>query len=711
MKQVFQNMKNGSPELVDVPIPMSKDGELIIQARNSLISKGTEKMLTDFGKSNLIGKAFQQPEKVRLVLNKIKTDGLLPTLESVNSVLNMPMKMGYCHVGKVLDNGNTDYSVGDRIVSNGSHGEIARVPYNLTAKIPSNVSDEEATFTVLGSIALQGIRLISPTLGETVVVSGLGLIGLLAVQILKANGCKVIGIDLDSKKCEIARTLGVDVIDLSKDDDILKECKSYTNGVGVDAVLITASSKSNEIIHQSAAICRKKARIVLVGVIGLELKREDFYEKELSFQVSCSYGPGRYEEDYEQKGLDFPISQVRWTEKRNFETILDLLSKGLINTKILVSHRYNLDDINKAYIELDNQESLGIIIKYDDKDIDINKSRKVQVNKNISKESSVDKKNINVSFIGSGNYASRFLMPIFKQNKSNLRTIITSEGSSGVQNAKKFGFENSSTNIEDAMDAQTDSLVIATQHNLHADQVIMGLENHKNIYVEKPLALSNKEISSISDYYESMKNPPILMVGFNRRFSPFIKKIKSLIEKNNSPKCFIFTMNAGYISPDHWTQKSDKGGGRIVGEACHYIDLMLFLSGSTIESWSAVSVNENNKESVADDRAMINLKFKNGSIGSIHYLSNGGPFPKERIEIFCDNAALQLDNFKKLKGFGWKGFQTMKSFRQDKGQKQCVKEFIHAVKNQDVSPIPFSQIKEVTKISIDIANSLRSKSK
>ena len=703
MKQVLQNMKNGTPELVDVPFPMRKKGEIIIKAHKSLISKGTEKTLTDFGKSNLIGKILKQPEKVKLVLNKIKTDGMLPTLKSVNTVLNMPLKMGYCHVGSVLDNGNTNYLVGDRIVSNGSHGEIARVPYNLTAKIPDNVDDESAAFTVLGSIALQGIRLISPTIGETVVVSGLGLIGLLAVQILKANGCNVIGIDLDTKKCDIARKLGVVVINLSDNQNVLEICKKHTKGIGVDAVLITASSKSNEIIHQSAEICRKKARIILVGVVGLEIKREDFYEKELSFQVSCSYGPGRYEENYEKKGLDYPISHVRWTEKRNFETILDLLSKRLINTKILVTHRFIFDEVEKAYEELNNDNSLGIILNYDIQDIDLKKSKNVKINKENLNQSD----HINVSFIGAGNYATEFLMPYFKKNKSNLKTIITSEGFSGVQSAKKYGFINASTNIKDALSLETDTLVIATQHYLHANQVILGLKNNKNIYVEKPLALSKSELSQISETYENMDNPPILMVGFNRRFSPFIKKIKSLIDKKNSQKCFIFTMNAGYIPPNHWTQQSDKGGGRIIGEACHYIDLMLYLSNSSIKSWSVVGIDDNRDKYNLHDRAIISLKFENGSIGSIHYLSNGGPFPKERIEVFCDNAVLQLDDFKKLKGFGWSGFTSISNFYQNKGRKECVNQFIKSIKNQAEPPIPFEQIMEVSQASISIADAIK----
>ena len=705
MKQVFQNMKTGSPDLLEVPSPMSKKGELIIGATKSLISKGTEKMLTDFGKSSLLGKAISHPERVLTVINKLKTDGFSSTYEAVNSVLNNPTKMGYCHVGKVLDTGNTSYSLGDRIVSNANHGDVARVPFNLTAKIPPNVDDEAATFTVMGSIALQGVRLISPTLGETVVVTGLGLIGLLAVQILKANGCRVIGIDLDNSKCELARRFGAEVVNISKGEDPLDYCNEATKNLGVDAVLITASTKSHEVMHQSASLCRKRGKIVLIGVVGLDLKREDFYEKELTFQVSCSYGPGRYEESYENQGMDYPIGFVRWTEKRNFETVLDLLSDGLINIKPLITHRFKLDEVKEAYKTLDDERALGILLEYEDRKESLEDSSKVRISQRLKTKTN---NHVCVSFLGAGNYASRFLIPNFKKNKATLKTIVTSEGSNGVHSAKKFGFEIASTNIQDALTDETDTLIIATRHDLHAEQLITGLKKGKNIFIEKPLAINHAEIKNIESTYMGLANKPLVMVGFNRRFSPHIKKIKSLLDTKKSPKCFVFTMNAGYLPDEHWTQNKDIGGGRIIGEACHYLDLMRYLSGSAFKSWSAIKAKDKDKSSTRDDRAIINLEFENGSIGSIHYFSNGGPSQKERIEVFCGNSTLQLNNFKELIGHGWKNFKNYKTYSQDKGQETCVKEFLDSIKNNSSAPIPFEDIIEVSKITIDIAESLRS---
>ena len=328
MKQILQNLANGETSLVDIPCPRATDGNALIHTTTSLVSVGTERMLVEFGKANLIDKARSQPDKVKMVLGKAKTDGLLATYDAVKSKLDQPLPLGYCNVGKILEASNTGYEKGARVVSNGHHAEVVRVPKNLIACIPDEVDDESAAFTVLGAIAMQGIRLLNPTIGETVVVTGLGLIGLLTVQILKANGCRVLGIDFDSAKCELAKGFGAEVVDLSKEQEPLVMAEAFSRGRGVDGVIITASSKSNDIVHQAAHMCRKKGRIILVGVVGLELSRADFYEKELTFQVSCSYGPGRYDDDYEYKGTDYPFGLVRWTEQRNFEAVLDLMASG-----------------------------------------------------------------------------------------------------------------------------------------------------------------------------------------------------------------------------------------------------------------------------------------------------------------------------------------------------------------------------------------------
>jgi predicted dehydrogenase/threonine dehydrogenase-like Zn-dependent dehydrogenase len=700
--QILQNLSNGETSLVDVPSPKSMQGHINIQTTKSLVSVGTERMLVDFGKAGWIDKARSQPDKVKMVLEKVKTDGISATYDAVKSKLDQPLPLGYCNVGKVLDGSDTGYERGTRVVSNGHHAEVVRVPKNLVASIPDEVDDETAAFTVLGAIAMQGIRLVNPTIGETIVVTGLGLIGLLTIQILKANGCRVLGIDFDSAKCELARQFGAEVVDLSKEQDPVVMAEAFSRGRGVDAVVITASSKSNDIVHQAATMCRKRGRIVLVGVVGLELSRADFYEKELTFQVSCSYGPGRYDEGYEDKGMDYPLGFVRWTEQRNFEAVLDLMASGSINVKSLITHRFKIDDAVAAYQKLDDRSSLGILLDYQGATEESVTKNTVELSENNINKAQKG----NVAFIGGGNYASRVLIPAFKRAGANLTALVTSGGMSAVHHGKKNGFLKASTDIEQALDDTVDSVVIATQHNLHASQTVKALETGKHVFVEKPLALTHDEIDKIEASQKESKS--MVMVGYNRRFSPHIQKIKSLIDAKSAPKTFIMTMNAGEIPKEHWTQDVNVGGGRIIGEACHYIDLMRFLAGSEIKSFNAIKMGDNDLVDVTEDKALISLCFNDGSMGSIHYYANGGKsFPKERIEVFCDGAVLQLDNFRKLKGFGWKGFKKMNLWSQDKGQKQCVDAFMKQVKHDGKNPIPHDQIFEIARASIDIAEMLR----
>lgn len=702
MKQVLQNLSNGETRLEDVPCPKSIKGYALIESRKSLVSIGTEKMLVDFGKAGWVNKARSQPDKVIEVLNKVTNEGLSATYDAVRSKLDQPLPLGYCNVGSVLDGSDTGITPGTRVVSNGNHAEVVRVPKNLVAVIPSNVDDETAAFTVIGAIAIQGIRLVKPSIGETVVVTGLGLIGLMAVQMLRANGCRVIGIDFNKAKCALAREFGAEVVNLSEGQDAIAVADGFSRGRGVDAVLITASSKSNNVVHQAATMCRKRGRIVLIGVVGLELSRADFYEKELSFQVSCSYGPGRYDEEYEAKGNDYPYAFVRWTEQRNFEAVLDLMASGSIDIKPLISHRFKIDDAVAAYDKLDDHSSLGILLDYQGTSADSVAKSTVKLSEN-----SIERvQKGNVAFIGGGNYASRVLIPAFKHAGANLIALVTSLGMSAVHHGKKNGFLVASTDIEQALDGAVDSVVIATQHNLHASQTVQALEKGKHVFVEKPLALTHEEIDKIEASQKVAKT--MVMVGYNRRFSPHIQKIKNLLDAKPSPKTFIMTMNAGEIPKAHWTQDAEVGGGRIIGEACHYIDLMRFLAGSKIKSFDAVKMGENDFVELTEDKASISLTFEDGSMGSIHYFSNGGKsFPKERIEVFCDNAVLQLDNFRKLRGFGWKGFNKMNLWSQDKGQKNCVDAFMESVREGRENPIPQDEIFEVARVSVDIADMLR----
>lgn len=705
MKQVLQNIANGDTNVVDVPCPQSKSGHLLIATSKTLVSAGTERMLIDFGKANFIDKARQQPDKVKMVLGKIKTDGLIPTVEAVRSKLDQPLPLGYCNVGTVLDNGGTGFEVGTRVVSNGNHAEVVRVAKNLCAKVPENVDDESAAFTVLGAIGLQGVRLINPTLGECIVVTGLGLIGLITVQLLRANGCRVLGIDFDSAKCELARQLGAETVDLSKNEDPIKVAGAFSRGRGVDGVIITASTKSSEPLSQAATMCRQRGRIVLVGVIGQEISRADFFAKELTFQVSCSYGPGRYDTEYEDKGNDYPVGFVRWTEQRNFEAVLDMMAVGALDVKPLISHRFAIEDALDAYQCLDDRASLGIVLDYPNNDVAALTSRSVQLGPNPATGST----SATCAFVGAGNYASRVLMPAFKGAGASLNTVVTSAGMSAIHHGKKQGFAKASTDYADVLsDQSVDTVVIATQHNLHAKQTIDAIKAEKHVFVEKPLALTESEVDLIEQAYLESETKPKVMVGYNRRFAPHILKMKQLMGAVNGPKTFIMTMNAGEIPADHWTQDTAVGGGRIIGEACHYIDLMRHLAGCKITGFNAMCMGDAPGVSIREDKASITLSFEDGSIGTIHYFANGGKdFPKERIEVFANGAVLQLDNFRKLTGFGWKGFSKMKLSSQDKGQKNCSQAFVDSIKQGISSPISFEEILEVARVSCQVAEQLR----
>ncbi len=710
MKQVMQDLSKGGTIVVEAPAPKVSPGNLIIHTTNSLISAGTERMLVEFGKASLIDKARQQPDKVKMVLEKAKTDGIVSTFDAVKSKLSQPLPLGYCNVGivKEVGQGVDGFQIGDRVVSNGSHADVIKVPKNLCAKIPDNVDDETAVFTVIASIGLQGVRLAEPTLGECFVVTGVGLIGLLTVQLLRASGCRVLAIDYDDKKLELAKTYGAKVCNPGKGEDPVSAGMAFSRGNGVDGVIITAANKSNDIISQSAQMSRKKGRVILIGVIGLDLNRADFYEKEIKFQVSCSYGPGRYDKEYEENGHDYPIGFVRWTEQRNFEAILDMMAGGLLNIESLISHRYNLEEAPDAYKQLvDDGGTLGIVLQHTNSP-DQRGIRKVAFN-------STEKFSLNkpvIGFIGAGNYASRVLIPAFKDSRAQLHSVVTSGGVSGVIHGEKAGFAEASTSTESILKESTvNTLVVVTRHNTHADLVCDALNSGKNVFVEKPLVISYQELERVQEAYQSVKEKGSnlhLMVGFNRRFSPHIQKVKSLLDTVKEPKSFIMTMNAGVIPANNWVQDPLVGGGRIVGEACHYIDLMRYLVGHEISSVYAKSMGDAAGVDVTEDKAVIVLGFKDGSFGTINYLANGASsFPKERIEVFAAGRVLQLDNFIKLRGFGWPDFKKMNLRKQDKGQNACVNTFLDAVERGKQTPITINEIFEVAKVSLDAVQMLR----
>ena len=700
MKQILQNLNSGETVLEEIPVPHCSNASVLIATSTTLLSAGTERMLVDFGKGNLLQKARQQPDKVKQVLEKAKTDGVAQTLDAVRNKLDTPLALGYCNVGTAVESRCEEIAVGDRVVSNGKHAEYVSVPKNLCVKIPDSVDDESAAFTVIGAIALQGIRLIKPTLGETVVVTGLGLIGLVAVQLLRAHGCRVLGIDYDAEKVALAKQLGAEVVNLSAGQDPLAIAEQYSRGRGVDAVLITASTKSNEPIHQAALMSRQRGRIVLVGVVGMEMSRADFYEKELSFQVSCSYGPGRYDSEYEEKGNDYPVGFVRWTEQRNFEAILDMMAEGRIDMKPLISHRFKLEQAAEAYNLISSGNPLGVLLQYPSKPAG-KIERTVTLNAPLP---AVTASQACVGFIGAGGYASSVLVPAFAATGARLKSIASATGVSSVHVGKKNQIEEATTDTDSVLaDEAINTLVITTRHNSHAGWVRKGLEAGKHIFVEKPLTLTRQELDDLGSFYTAMDRAPLLMVGFNRRYSPLIQPIAQALARKSQPVSMVMTVNAGEIPADHWTQDMDVGGGRIIGEGCHFIDLLRYLANSSIVDVQARAMDSSCKDSVS-----ILLSFANGSIGTVNYLANGNKgFPKERLEVFCGGGIAQVDNFRSLKAFGWPGLKSQRLWRQDKGQSNCTRAFVDAIEKGDSSAlIPVDELLEVAHACFDVVDQI-----
>ena len=717
MKQILQNLKTGVTELADVPAPSVRRGQVLIRTSRSLVSVGTERMLVEFGKAGYLEKARQQPDKVRMVLDKIGTDGLLPTLEAVFNKLDQPLPLGYCNVGVAIEvgDGATQFAPGDRVVSNGHHAEVVSVPMNLCVAVPEGVTDDEAAFTVIGAIALQGIRLVKPTLGEAVVVTGLGLIGLVTLQLLRAHGCRVLGIDYDEAKCELARQFGADAVNLSRGEDPIAAANAFSRGRGVDAVLVTASTKSSEPMHQAAVMSRKRGRIVLVGVTGLELSRADFFEKELTFNVSCSYGPGRYDPDYEQKGVDYPVGFVRWTEQRNFEAVLDMMADRRLNVRPLISHRFPIAEAAGAYALVGGAgPSLGILLEYPSavEQPEATLRRPFIALAGERHAARAPDGAPHVAVIGSGNYATAVLIPAFKAAGARLETVVSQSGISGVHAGRKFGFAEATTDSARVFGVPgIDTVVIATRHDTHARLVAQALDAGKNVFVEKPLALTRSEIDDIERRHQEARARgarPLVMVGFNRRFAPQVRKVRSLLDRVREPKVLLMTVNAGAIPPSHWTQDPLVGGGRMIGEACHFIDLLRFLVGARVSAFEASSIGPAPGVAVTDDKVSITLCFEDGSLGTILYAANGHKsYPKERLEVFAGGGVLQLDNFRRLRGFGWPGFTRMNLWRQDKGQRACAAAFVDAVRQGGASPIPFDEVLEVSRLTVDIGEALR----
>lgn len=704
MKQIIQDLKSGDTNLEEVPVPRVGSGKVLIKTHRSLVSLGTEKMLVNFGQANLLDKARQQPDRVKDVINKMKTDGIQPTVEAVFRKLGTPLPLGYSQAGTVVEVGNgvTGFKVGDRVVSNGNHAEFVAVPENLAAKIPDNVSFDEASFTVVGAIGLQGIRLVNPTFGETIVVIGLGLIGLITVQLLKANGCNVIGIDLDQSKVERARSYGVEAFNPSSSDPVIR-VHELTNNIGCDGVIITASAPTNDIIKQAANMSRKRGRIILVGVIGLDIQRADFYEKELTFQVSCSYGPGRYDNDYEQGGQDYPLPFVRWTENRNFQAVLEAIDNGNLDVKSLITEEVALEEYLSIYKDMNAKGSIASILQYPVEETVLDNKVRVST-KEIAGTSG------KIAVIGAGNFTQAMILPVLHKIDAPLKYIVSSGGLSSTSLAKKYNVPFSSTSYDDVLaDDEVKHIVITTQHNMHANMTIKALDAGKDVFVEKPLALKREELTKIID--AKTRNKKSVIVGFNRRFSPHILKMKKLLGNEPGPMNVIATMNAGFIPPEVWVHDMNAGGGRILGEACHYIDLITCLTGSKVVEVSMQAMGANPE--INTDNASIHLKYENGSLGVINYFANGHKsYSKERVEVYYQTKNLILDNFRRLDGYGFSSGLSSKILKtkQDKGHLTQFKLIIEQWATGKKPIIPFDEIVNTTEASFAAIESLLSNS-
>ncbi|GAB3027589.1 bi-domain-containing oxidoreductase [Spirosoma pulveris] len=704
MKQLIQNLKTGVVQLEEIPTPQVRRGQILIQTRRSLVSLGTERMLVEFGQSSLINKARQQPDRVKQVMDKIRSDGLLPTLEAVFRKLNQPLPLGYCNAGTVLavGEGVIDLKIGDRVVSNGHHAEVVCVPRNLVALIPVEVSDDEAAFTVVGAIGLQSIRLLAPTFGETVVVIGLGLIGLLTTELLRINGCRVIGVDIHEAKCRIAAQSCVAVINPANGTDPVNAVLSLTNGVGADGVIIAASAQAGRLLAQAARMSRKRGRIVLTGVVDLTISRADFYEKELSFQVSCAYGPGRYEDDYEQRGQDYPLTHVRWTANRNFQAILQVMATGQLQVKPYISQTVPLTQFEKIYACLDSSEQIAPLLTYPEQ---LTLTSIHTLTPGVHKPGSAT-----VGIIGAGNFTGAVLLPALKAAGADLSVIASAGGLRATVLAHKFRIPQSTTDYRQILDNPAiDLCIITTRHDSHAQLAIEALRAGKHVFVEKPLAIYPDELTRLVD--EQQASGRLVMVGFNRRFSPYAQKMKALLGGEHTgtiPMNIVMTVNSGFIPANAWEHDRDSGGGRILGEACHFVDLIRFLAGSPIVSVCLNAMGPQPTETT--DSASMLLRLANGSTGVVNYFSNGSKaYPKERVEVYSQGRTLVLDNFSSLTGYGVKGFSRLAG-RQNKGHAELMKHLIDVVRNGQTDRttplIPFAEIINTTQTMLAALQSL-----
>jgi len=704
MKQLTLSLKNGKIEVIDIPIPNIDDNSVLIKNKYSLISSGTEGSLIEFGESNFIKKIINQKDKVQIVFDKLKRDGLISTLQTVNNKLNDNIPLGYCSIGEVIGSSSNNFEVGQKVVSNGPHAEYVTVPENLCHQVPDNISDLDAVFTVIASISLQGVRSLDPKIGDKIVVYGFGLIGQITLQILSACGCNVIGLDIDQKRIDLAKSLGISAFKNDDLNDTKKIIDNFSSNVGADGVIICAHSKEDSIINQSANYCRQEGKIILIGSTNLSINRDFFYKKQISFKVSSSYGPGRYDNNYEF-GQDYPIGFVRWTANRNFGEILRLIQSKKLSFKSFISGTYKLNEFYNAYESLKKGELVSVFeYNYHNENntpkiFNINNKKKnFQSNNDII---------MNTCFIGSGNFSSRFLIPHFKKEGFNLHTVISNKGISAHKVAKKFNFEYISSNIDDVLkDENINNVVISTPHHLHSDQLLKAIKfKKKNIYIDKPLAINLEQINEIKKCINSIDYKPNIIIGYNRKFSPLILFLRERLNQISSPKFINININAGFILKEHWINDKNIGGGRLVGEGCHFIDLSLDLINSKLIKSNSIKVKTS--KTINEESFLINLYFEDSSVVNINYMANGSKsYIKEKIEVFCNRSNYIIEDFKNLKVYGDSKLKNKNLFFQDKGLKNLINEF----KNSIVNNKPFDLIKqiEVSELVLSLSKNISS---
>ena len=708
MKQIIQSYKTGKMEVVDVPVPACGNNGILIRTRVSLISVGTEKMLIDVAKKSLIGKAKARPDLVKQVINKIKKEGFKTTLNKVFTKLEVPIALGYSCAGKVLMTGMhiKDVSVDDRVACAGAgfanHSEFNYIPQNLFVRVPDEVSDEEAAYTTVGSIALQGIRQLNPTLGEKIAVIGSGLIGLITVQLLKANGCEVLAVDIDQTKLNLAEQLGADKSCLSEDINFAAE--SFSNGYGVDGVIITASSKSKQIVANAGEICRMKGRVIMVGFTPIDIPRDIYYQRELEFKLSMSYGPGRYDPVYEQLGIDYPYPFVRWTEQRNMQAFINLVAQKKIVLQALTTHRFNFKNVLDAYQLISGKKKehyLGVILNYIEEHESLSPSVET---KNVKKRADLQ---IMLGLIGSGNFAQSIVLPALKNTGVELVTLVNTSTINLITTARKFGFANMASDPKEIFENENiGTIIITTRHNSHADLVIKGLQAKKHVFVEKPLAISESELMAIREAYAAATTR--LMVGFNRRFSSHAEHIHSAVQKSSTPLVMNYIINAGKIEMEHWIQNPEIGGGRIIGEVCHFVDFMQYISKSNPISVWASGIKTDNKDFSNHDSVQIVLNFENGSIGNITYHAVGDTtLPKEYFELAGGGYTIKMYDFRKSEITFSGKTKTHRTKTQDKGFEKEFRLFFDSIINQKQNIISFESLYLTTLATFRILESLQ----